>query len=82
MQRRATEASGELTLYGLAAVVYVALGVRFGGLVLNWVVGPTFPFLVVYVLPLWVRRLRAGGVVDAIDLRDRDSARDQERVAR
>lgn len=81
MQRRATGASGELILYRLAAVVYVALGVRFGGLVLNWVVGPTFPFLVVYALPRWVRRLRAGGVVDAIDLRHRDRDEDRERVA-
>jgi len=81
MQRQATGASGELILYGLAAVVYVALGVRFGGLVLNWVVGPTFPFLVVYALPRWVRRFRAGGVGDAIDLRDRDPDQDRERVA-
>jgi hypothetical protein len=43
-------------LYGLAAVLYVALGLRFKGLVLNWVVGPTFPFLVVYALPRWLRR--------------------------
>ena len=78
MQIRVTGASGELVLYGLAAVVYVALGVRFGGLVLNWVVGPTFPFLVVYALPRWVRRLWTGGKVDAIDLRDRESDEDRE----
>ena len=56
MHQRARTTAGELSLYGLAAVVYVALGVRFKGLVLNWVVGPTFPFLVVYALPRWVRR--------------------------
>lgn len=46
----------EALLYGLAAVIYIALGVRFKGLVLNWVVGPTFPFLVVYALPRWLAR--------------------------
>jgi hypothetical protein len=56
MHRRTRTTAGELSLYGLAAVAYVALGVRFKGLVLNWVVGPTFPFLVVYALPRWLRR--------------------------
>ena len=56
MYQRVRATAGELGLYGLAAVAYVALGVRFKGLVLNWVVGPTFPFLVVYALPRWLRR--------------------------
>ena len=56
MYQRARETTGDLWLYGLAAVAYVALGVGFKGLVLNWVVGPTFPFLVVYALPRWLRR--------------------------
>jgi hypothetical protein len=63
MHKWARATAGELCLYGLAAVTYVALGVRFKGLVLNWVVGPTFPFLVVYALPRWLRRLRAPRVV-------------------
>ena len=46
----------ETLLYGLAAVLYVGLGLLFKGMVLNWVVGPTFPFLVVYALPRWFRR--------------------------
>jgi hypothetical protein len=58
---------GAAWLYGLAAVVYVALGVWLGGLVLNWVVGPLFPFLVVYLLPRTAHRLRVRSAAAAID---------------
>jgi hypothetical protein len=52
-----TDKAGDGWLYALAAVIYVALGVRYKGLVLNWVVGPTFPFMVVYAVPRWLQRL-------------------------
>jgi hypothetical protein len=47
----------EGVLYALAVVVYIALGVTLRSVVLNWIVGPLFPFLVVYLVP---RLLRGG----------------------
>ena len=39
-------------------IVYVALGVAFKGLVLNWVVGPLWLLLTLYLLPLAFDRAR------------------------
>lgn len=49
----------EALLYAVAAVVYIVLGVFLKTVILNWVVGPLFPLLVVYLIPTWVRRWRA-----------------------
>lgn len=51
----------EGVLYVVAAAVYITLGVFLKSLVLNWVVGPLFPFLVVYLIPKWVRGGREVG---------------------
>lgn len=48
----------EGALYALAAVLYIPLGVVLKTVVLNWIVGPLFPLLVVYVVPTFVRRRR------------------------
>ena len=48
----------ELTLYLVAAVSYIALGVAFPALLLSWVEGTAFLLLVVWILPSLVRRLR------------------------
>ncbi len=40
-----------------ALVVYVALGLVVKSTVLNWIVGPLFPVLVLYVIPHAIRRL-------------------------
>lgn len=48
----------ETVLYAVAAVVYIVLGVFLKTVILNWVVGPLFPLLVVYLIPTWVRRWR------------------------
>lgn len=45
-------------LYAVAAVVYITLGYFLKTLVLNWIVGPLFPLLVVYLIPNWIRRAR------------------------
>lgn len=49
----------EGVLYAVAVVVYIALGYQFKTIFLNWIVGPLFPLLVVYLIPTWLRRLRA-----------------------
>ncbi|HET9443540.1 MAG TPA: hypothetical protein VFO65_09465 [Acidimicrobiales bacterium] len=46
----------EGVLYAVAVLVYVPLGVLLKAVVLNWIVGPLFPVLVVYVIPALVRR--------------------------
>jgi hypothetical protein len=38
-------------LYVLAFVVYVVLGLLTRSVVLNWIVGPLFPLLFLYVVP-------------------------------
>jgi hypothetical protein len=43
----------------LAAVLYIGLGVMARTVVLNWIVGPLFPFLVVYFVPRRIRLWRA-----------------------
>jgi hypothetical protein len=46
----------EGVLYAVAVVVYIGLGLWLKTIVLNWVVGPLFPLLVVYLIPTWTRR--------------------------
>lgn len=46
----------EAILYAVAAVVYAALGLRYTTLVLNWIVGPLFPVLVIWLVPHLGRR--------------------------
>jgi hypothetical protein len=37
--------------------IYVILGLAFKSVFLNWIVGPLFPFVVMYLIPrLWRRR--------------------------
>jgi hypothetical protein len=43
-------------LWVLAVVLYIPLGVLLKTVVLNWLVGPLFPLLVVYLIPTWIRR--------------------------
>ena len=43
--------------YAVALVAYVALGLVVTVGVLNWVVGPLFPFVVLYVVPRGARAL-------------------------
>ena len=45
-------------LYGIAAVTYIVLGVFLQTFVLNWVVGPLYLLLVVWIVPDWIRNLR------------------------
>ena len=42
--------------YLVALAVYVALGLVARSLVLNWIVGPLFPMLVLYLIPRTMRR--------------------------
>ena len=44
--------------YVAAFVVYVALGYYLKSAVLNWIVGPTFLLLVLYLLPKALGRVR------------------------
>ena len=45
-------------LYAIAAVTYIILGVFLQTFVLNWVVGPLYLLLVVWIIPDWIRNLR------------------------
>ena len=38
-------------------VVYVALGLVLKSVVLNWIVGPLFPLVFLYLLPRWAGRV-------------------------
>lgn len=42
--------------YVVTFAVYVALGVTLKSVVLNWIVGPLFPVLTLYVLPTLLRQ--------------------------
>lgn len=48
----------ELVHYGLAALVYVFLGVLLKGIVLNWIVGPMFIVVWMWCVPPLVERWR------------------------
>jgi hypothetical protein len=50
--------SGELRLYLVAAVVYIALGVAVPDFLWSWVEGAAFLLLAVWIVPALVRRLR------------------------
>jgi hypothetical protein len=44
-------------LWLLVLVIYVALGYRFKTVFLNWIIGPIFPFVLMYLLPMLWQRL-------------------------
>lgn len=44
--------------FAAALVIYIALGVTVKSVVLNWIVGPLFPVVVLYALPAALRRVR------------------------
>lgn len=46
--------------YGFALVLYLVLGYLTKSVVLNWVIGPLFPLIVLYVIPSFWRRVRDG----------------------
>jgi hypothetical protein len=48
----------ERALYGVAAAVYIALGVAVPELLFSWVEGAVFLLVAVWVLPDLVRRIR------------------------
>ena len=54
---RSTETIGA-GWYAVALVVYVAAGYYLKSWLLNWIVGPLFLVVVLYVVPTAVRRLR------------------------
>ena len=47
----------EGVLYAVAALIYIPAGVFLKEIVLNWIVGITFPFVVVYLVPRIVRHM-------------------------
>jgi hypothetical protein len=46
--------------YLVVGIVYVVAGVHLRTVLLNWIVGPTFPFVTLFVLPRAVSRVRTG----------------------
>lgn len=42
--------------WAVLLVVYVALGLLVKSVVLNWIVGPLFPLVFLYLLPRWSGR--------------------------
>lgn len=50
---------GELCHYGVAAVVYIILGVLLQGAVLNWIVGPLFIVVWMWWVPPLVEKWRS-----------------------
>jgi hypothetical protein len=48
----------ELCYYGIAAVVYIILGLLFQGLVLNWVAGPLFIVAWMWWVPPFIEKRR------------------------
>ena len=44
-------------LYVVAFVAYVVLGLLTRSVVLNWIVGPLFPLLALYLVPRVIRKL-------------------------
>lgn len=41
-----------------ALVIYIVLGVALKSVVLNWIVGPLFPMVLLYAVPAGLRRVR------------------------
>ena len=58
MRRIVTGPAGTLAAYSGAFVAYVVLGLVTRNWVLNWVVGPLFPVLALYVAPRAVSAVR------------------------
>jgi hypothetical protein len=56
----ARPARGDWWRYAAALALYVALGLTTKSVVLNWIVGPLFPLLVLHLIPSLWRRLREG----------------------
>lgn len=54
-----TEPDPPAAAYLVAFVVYVALGYFLKSVVLNWIVGPLFLLIVLYLVPRAFRRRRA-----------------------
>ncbi len=54
--RRLWQEHEEGVLYALAVALYIPAGYFLGELVLNWIVGITFPLVVVHLVPTGVRR--------------------------
>jgi hypothetical protein len=48
----------EGVLYVIAIAVYIPAGVFLKTVVLNWMLGILFPFIVVYLIPTRLRRMR------------------------
>jgi len=48
----------ELLHYGIAAVIYITLGVLFQGIILNWIVGPLFIVGWMWLVPPLVEKWR------------------------
>ena len=47
--------------YVVALVVYVVGGYFLKSWLLNWIIGPLFLLIALYLVPTWVRRLRTIG---------------------
>jgi hypothetical protein len=43
--------------WAVLLVVYVALGLVVKSVVLNWIIGPIFPLVFLYLLPRWAGRV-------------------------
>ena len=56
--RRAPGRGALAGLYLLALTSYVAFGAFVAKQVFNWIVGPLWFFVVIYVVPAWLRRRR------------------------
>jgi len=49
----------ELLYYGIAVLIFISLGVLLKRYVLNWIVGPGFIVLWIWLVPLLVEKWRA-----------------------
>lgn len=49
----------EIAHYGIAAIIYIALGVWLQDLVLNWVFGPIYIIVWMWIMPPLVNRVRS-----------------------
>jgi hypothetical protein len=51
--------TGDISIwwYAVALAIYIPLGFLTQSVVLNWIVGPIFPLLVLYVGPTFARRI-------------------------
>ena len=56
-------ATGRLTGFAIALALYVVLGLWLKSYVVNWIVGPLFPLIVLGLLPRWWARWRPAWTV-------------------